>query len=147
MAWGLVAAPCLTKGAWAAEAQQVTVAVSARNSLYHLPLVLAERLGFFRQRGLQVELLWCDSGAQALASLQSGESQVLAGAFERLFELQLQGQYHQAFAQMTRTPMVSLGVTTRWPARSPAPPTASPRGRPSSRCGCSGAPRRRRWLR
>ncbi len=116
VAWGLVAAPCLSTAAWAAEAQQVTVAVSARNSLYHLPLVLAERLGFFRQRGLLVELLWCDSGAQALASLQSGEAQVLAGAFERLFELQLQGQYHQAFAQMTRTPMVSMGVTTRWPA-------------------------------
>ncbi|MEN9889118.1 MAG: hypothetical protein RL559_1155 [Pseudomonadota bacterium] len=115
-ALGLVTAPGLAARAWAGEAPLVSVAVSARHSLYHLPLVLAERLGFFRQRGLQVELLWFDSGAQALASLQAGQAQVLAGAFERLFELQAQGQFHQAFVQMTRTPLVSLGVTTRWPA-------------------------------
>ena len=30
----------------AAEARQVTVAMTARNSLYHLPVVLAERLGY-----------------------------------------------------------------------------------------------------
>lgn len=115
MAWGLTAAPWLATAA-SGELQPVTVAVGARNSLYHLPLILAERLGFFRQRGLQVQLLWCDSGAQALASVQAGQAQVLAGAFERLFELQAQGQYYQAFVQMTRTPLVSLGVTTRWPA-------------------------------
>ena len=116
MACGLAASPWLACGARASEGPQVTVAVSARNSLYHLPLVLAERLGFFRQRGLQVQLLWCESGAQALASLNAGQAQVLAGAFERLFELQAQGQFHQAFVQMSRTPLISMGVTTRWPA-------------------------------
>lgn len=114
-ALGLTAAHWLGT-AVAADVPTVTVAVGARNSLYHLPLMLAERLGFFRQRGVQVELQWHDSGAQALASVQAGQAQVLAGAFERLFELQAQGQYHQAFVQMTRTPLVSMGVTTRWPA-------------------------------
>lgn len=114
VALGLTAAPWLASAA-SGGLPTVTVAVGARNSLYHLPLILADRLGFFRQRGVQVQLLWCDSGAQALASVQAGQAQVLAGAFERLFELQAQGHYHQAFVQMTRTPLVSLGVTTRWP--------------------------------
>lgn len=92
--------------------QQVTVALTARNSLYHLPLVLAERLGYFRQQGLQVHLVSHDSGSAGLASVLQGKADVLAGAFEHLFELQRKGHFFQAFVQMTGTPMVSLGVST-----------------------------------
>jgi len=95
-----------------AAGQSVTVALSAHNSLYHLPLVLAERLGYLRQPGLQVNLQPHDSGAAALASVVQGRAEVLAGAFEHLFELQRQGQAFQAFVQMANTPMVSLGVST-----------------------------------
>lgn len=94
------------------EARQVTLALTARNSLYHLPLVLAERLGFFRQQGLQVQLVSYDSGAAGVASVLQGRADVLAGAFEHLFELQRQGHFFQAFVQMANTPMLSLGVST-----------------------------------
>lgn len=98
---------------WPAQAApQVTVALGARNSLYHLPLMLAERLGFFRQQGLQVQLLSHESGQAAVHSVLKGQADVLAGAFEHLFELQRQGQFLQAFVQMANTPMVSLGVST-----------------------------------
>lgn len=89
----------------------VNVALSARNSLYHLPLVLAERLGYFRQQGLQVTLSSHESGHAAVAAVLRGQADVLAGAFEHVFELQQRGHFFQAFAQMTATPMVSLGVT------------------------------------
>ncbi len=102
-AWPAVAAPA---------APQVTVALTARNSLYHLPLVLADRLGYFRQQGLQVQLLAYESGATGLASVLQGRADVLAGAFEHLFELQRKGQFFQAFVQMGATPMLSLGVST-----------------------------------
>ncbi|MBM3386758.1 MAG: hypothetical protein FJY36_03710 [Betaproteobacteria bacterium] len=115
LALGLTAAPWLASAA-PDGGSTVTVAVGARNSLYHLPLILADRLGFFRQRGVAVQWLWCDSGAQALASVQAGQAQVMAGTFEHVFESQAQGQHHHAFVQMTRTPMISLGVSTRWPA-------------------------------
>ena len=94
----------------AAEARQVTVAMTARNSLYHLPVVLAERLGYFRQQGLQVTLQAHESGAAGVASVAQGRADVLAGAFEHVFELQRKGQAFQAFVQMNATPMVSLGV-------------------------------------
>ena len=98
---------------WPARAaQQVTVALGARNSLYHLPLVLAERLGYFRQQGLQVHLVSHDSGQAAVSSLLKGQADVLAGAFEHLFEAQRQGPFLQAFVQMANTPMLSLGVST-----------------------------------
>jgi NitT/TauT family transport system substrate-binding protein len=90
----------------------VTVAMTARNSLYHLPLVLAERLGYFRQQGLQVNLVAHESGPAGVTSVLQGKADVLAGAFERVFELQRQGHFFQAFVQMANTPMVSLGVST-----------------------------------
>jgi NitT/TauT family transport system substrate-binding protein len=96
----------------AAAPQQVSVALSARNSLYHLPLLLADRLGYFRQQGLQVTLLAHDSGAAGVSSLLQGKADVLAGAFEHLFALQQKGHFFQAFVQMNATPMISLGVAT-----------------------------------
>lgn len=100
----------------AVETRQITVALSARNSLYHLPLVLAERLGYFRQQSLQVQLLTHESGAAAAASVLQGKADVLAGAFEHLFELQHKGHFFQAFAQMNATPMISMGVAAGRPA-------------------------------
>ena len=93
--------------------QPVTVALTARNSLYHLPLVLAERLGYFRQQGLQVNLVSHDSGPAGLASVLQGKADVLAGAFEHLFELQHKGHFFRAFVQMNNTPMLSMGVSAR----------------------------------
>lgn len=96
--------------------QPVVVALTARNSYYHLPVVLADRLGFFRQHGLQITLVAHDSGAAGLSSVLQGKADVLAGAFEHLFELHRRGQAFQAFVQMADTPMLSMGVSTQRPA-------------------------------
>jgi NitT/TauT family transport system substrate-binding protein len=110
--WLTMALSAAGAAAWPAHAAlSVSVALSARNSLYHLPLVLADRLGYFRQLGLQVQLIAHESGHAAVGSVLKGQADVLAGAFEHVFELQRRGQSFQAFAQMTATPMVSLGVT------------------------------------
>lgn len=110
--WLKLALTATGAAAWTVQAAaQVQVALSARNSLYHLPLVLADRLGYFRQQGLQVQLIPHESGQAAVTSVLKGQADVLAGAFEHVFEFQRRGQPFQAFAQMTATPMVSLGVT------------------------------------
>lgn len=97
---------------------RVTIALAAKQSLYHLPLTLAEQLGYFRQAGLTVEWLPQESGAKALASAMQGQADVVAGAFEHLFGLQQKGLNYQAFVQMGRTPQVSLGVASRLELRS-----------------------------
>lgn len=112
-----VSAPA--NAASSAEMHPVTVALTARHSLYHLPLVLAERLGYFRQQSLMVQLVSYESGAAGVASVLAGKSDVLASAFEHLFELQRKGHFFQAFVQMNATPMVSLGIASgRNPQRS-----------------------------
>jgi NitT/TauT family transport system substrate-binding protein len=94
-------------------AHRVTLALAARQSLYHLPLTLADRLGYFRQAGVSVVWSAHESGAKALASALQGQADVVAGAFEHLFGLQHKGLGYQAFVQMGRTPQVSLGVASR----------------------------------
>jgi len=97
---------------------RVSIALAAPNSLHHLPLTLADRLGYFRQAGMAVEWLPHESGAKALASALQGQAQVVAGAFEHLFGLHQKGLSYQAFVQMGRTPQLSLGVATRLDVRS-----------------------------
>lgn len=93
--------------------QRVTIALAARQSLYHLPLTLAEQLGYFRQAGISVVWSTHESGAKALASALQGQADVVAGAFDHLFGLHARGLNYQAFVQMGRTPQLSLGVAAR----------------------------------
>jgi len=97
---------------------RVSIALAAPHSLYHLPLTLADRLGYFRQAGIAVEWWPQESGAQAVASALQGQANVVAGAFEHLFGLHQKGLNYQAFVQMGRTPQISLGVAARLEWRS-----------------------------
>lgn len=92
---------------------KVSIALAAKHSLYHLPLTLAEQLGFFRQAGVAVDWVAHDAGAHAMASLVSGKADVVAGAFEHVFNVQYQQHKHQAFVLMGRSPQVCMGVSTR----------------------------------
>jgi len=97
---------------------RVSIALAAPHSLQHLPLTLADRLGYFRQAGVVVEWLPQESCAKALATALQGQANVVAGAFEHLFGLHQKGLNYQAFVQMGRTPQLSLGVSARWDVRS-----------------------------
>jgi len=92
---------------------RVKVALAASHSLYHLPLTVADQMGFFRQAGVQLEWVTHESGAQALQSVLAGQADVMAGAYEHLFGLHQKGQPYQSFVQMSRTPQVSLGGSLR----------------------------------
>ncbi len=98
----------------------VRIALAAKDSLYHLPLTLAEQLGYFRQAGLFVEWASHESGAHALGSVLQGRADVAAGAFAHLFSLQNKGLNYQAFVQMGRTPQISMGVSVRQGLRAQA---------------------------
>lgn len=93
--------------------QKVSIALAAKGSLFHLPLFLAEQLSFFKQEGLQIEWVECDSGLQAVNAALSGQADVVSGAFEHIIDLQARGQNYRAFVMQGRTPQISLGLSTR----------------------------------
>ena len=97
---------------------RVTVALVARQSLYQLPLTLAEQLGYFKQAGLTVEWQSHEAGAKAVNSALQGQADVVSGAFEHLFGLHGKGLNYQAFVLLGRTPQVSFGVAAHKDLRS-----------------------------
>ncbi len=101
----------------APEKPAITLAVGGRSTLYYLPLTLAERLGYFRDQGLEVEIVDFPGGAKALQSLVGGSADVVAGAFEHTIVMQTMGQKVQAFVLLNTNPGISLGIASAQAAR------------------------------
>ncbi len=109
-------------GAWATRAvatsaglRPLNVVVQGLHRVNHLPLVLAQRLGYLAAEGLDVSLQPVPSTVRTLADLAALPAQVFAGSFERNLYLSAQGKPHQSFALMSRSPQVVLGTHARAP--------------------------------
>ena len=75
----------------AADLGRVTLAVAGQNAMFHLPVLLADQLGFFRAEGLEVVLRDFSGGALALQALQEGSVDVVSGAYEHTIRQQVRG--------------------------------------------------------
>jgi sulfonate transport system substrate-binding protein len=56
----------------AVEKKQLTLAVGGKTALYYLPLTICERLGYFKEQGLEVTINDFRGGAQSLQALVGG---------------------------------------------------------------------------
>mgnify|MGYP001182188474 CR=1 FL=1 len=92
------------------EKLKVVIAVGGKASLYYLPLTIAEQLGFFRDEGLQVELIDFAGGAKALQAMMGGGADVVSGGFDHVMVMRARGQNLRAFVLQGATPAISLGV-------------------------------------
>ncbi|MFL4993628.1 MAG: ABC transporter substrate-binding protein, partial [Microvirga sp.] len=66
----------------APEKAKVTLGVGGKPLLYYLPLTIAERKGYFKQQGLEVEINDFGGGAKSLQALVGGSVDVVTGAYE-----------------------------------------------------------------
>lgn len=108
------------------------VVVQGLDRVNHLPLVLAQRFGYFAAEGLDVSLQPVSSSVRSLVDLASLPAQVFAGSFERNLYLSAQGRPQQSFVLMSRSPQVVLGTPARTPHHG-----ASLRGLEGARLGVS----------
>lgn len=92
------------------EKTRVRLAVGGKATLYYLPLTLAERLGHFRDEGLEVEISDFPGGAKALQALIGGSADVVSGAYEHTITMQTLAQKVQAFVLQGTNPGLELGV-------------------------------------
>lgn len=85
----LVLGATLAAGAWAQapEKKKVTIAVGGKNLFYYLPLTVAERQGYFKQEGLEVEIPNFAGGSQALRALVGGSADMVSGAYEHTINM------------------------------------------------------------
>lgn len=94
------------------EKSRITISVGGKAAFYYLPLTIAERLGYFRDEGLDVQIVDHAGGAPALQAVFSGQADVCAGAFEHTLSLQLRRQAFRAFVLLGRAPQIAFGVST-----------------------------------
>ena len=85
----LVAGVTLALGAaaQAPEKKKITIAVGGKNLFYYLPLTVAERNGYFKDEGLEVEIPDFAGGAKALQALVGGSADMVSGAYEHTINM------------------------------------------------------------
>lgn len=112
---GIAAAAALPRAALAQaiEKPKLTIAVGGKNLFYYLPLTIAEQLGYFRDEGLNVEIVDFAGGSAALRAVVGGSADVVSGAYEHTINLQSKGQMFTAFVLQGRAPQIVLAVSTR----------------------------------
>ncbi len=99
--------------AQALEKPELTLSVGGKNLLYHLPLTIAEQLGYFKAEGLALKIVDLAGGSQALRALLGGSADVVSGAFEHTVNMQAKGQWLRAVVLMGRAPQIVLGVNRK----------------------------------
>jgi NitT/TauT family transport system substrate-binding protein len=92
------------------EKKQITLGVGGKTALYYLPLTIAERLGYFKEQGLDVTINDFRGGAQSLQALVGGSVDVVTGAYEHTIRMQAKGQDVRALIELGRFPGIVLGL-------------------------------------
>lgn len=90
---------------------KVTLGVGGQPLLPYLPTTLAQRLGYFKQEGLDVKLLDLKSGSKALQALQGGSVDVVSGYYDHTVQMQAKAKDVRAFVDMLRSPSLVLAVS------------------------------------
>ena len=94
----------------AIEKKQLTLGVGGKSALYYLPLTICERLGYFKEQGLDVIIEDFRGGAQSLQALVGGSVDVVTGAYEHTIRMQAKGQDIRAVIELGRFPGIAVGL-------------------------------------
>ena len=92
------------------ETPSIRVAVGGKAFLQYAPLTIAERLGFFKEAGLDVEIIDVGGGSRALEALVGGSADFTAGAFDHTIQMQAKNQKIVGIVLFGRHPSFALAV-------------------------------------
>lgn len=107
----LVASPAIVRAQGSKpEKSKVVLAVGGKSALYYLSLTIAERKGFFKDAGLDVEINDFQGGSKSLEALIGGSADVTAGAYEHTIRMQQRGQPIKGFVLIGRGMQISIAA-------------------------------------
>jgi NitT/TauT family transport system substrate-binding protein len=109
----LLAALALAGSVAAAGEPKTILIVAGTEKQIFLPAILAERLGYFREQGLDVELQSEPSGIRATDVLLAGSAHGVIGAYDHTIDLQAKGKSVQSVVQLAIAPGEVELVATR----------------------------------
>ena len=93
--------------------KSVKIAVGGKALYYYLPISIAESLGYFKDEGLDVEIIDFQGGSRSLQAVVGGSADVVSGAFEHTLAMQARGQAMQAFVLQGRAPQCVFAVSKK----------------------------------
>ncbi|WP_328467997.1 ABC transporter substrate-binding protein [Streptomyces sp. NBC_00448] len=100
---------------------KVTIALSNQANQSYLPLILAERMGYFTKQGLDVKIDNLQSTPQVSDALLKGDVQGMIGFFDHNLDLQAKGKNTEAVVQLLQAPgMVEMTRANEKSLKSPA---------------------------
>ncbi|RFB75042.1 ABC transporter substrate-binding protein [Methylovirgula sp. 4M-Z18] len=92
------------------EKTSVRLGVGGKALLYYLPLTIAEKKGFFKEQGLDVEIDDFAGGAKSLQALVGGSVDAVTGAYDHTIRMQAKGQDIRAVLELGRFPGIVVAV-------------------------------------
>jgi NitT/TauT family transport system substrate-binding protein len=98
-----------------ARAADVSLMVGGIEKQIYLPAVLAQQLGYFRDEGLDVELLSEPAGVEAADEMLAGAVQGVVGFYDHTIELQSLGKYTESVIQFGQAPGEVEVVSAKYP--------------------------------
>ena len=113
VARALAAAACALACAAPARAATIQLMVGGIEKQIYLPAALADRLGYFKEQGLDVQVLSDTSGGHAEDGLLTGSVQGVVGFYDHTIDLQAKGKFVQAVVQFSQAPGEAVVVSTR----------------------------------
>ncbi|NKK84740.1 ABC transporter substrate-binding protein (plasmid) [Rhizobium leguminosarum] len=115
----LAAASLATSAAHAAD--KITIMVGGYEKQIYLPAKLTESLGYFKDEGLDVELLNEAAGVDAENQLLAGAVQGVVGFYDHCVDLQAKGKFVESIVQFSQAPGEVEMVSSKHPdIKSPA---------------------------
>jgi len=100
---------------------KVTIMVGGIEKQIYLPAKLTEQLGFFKEEGIEVELLSEPAGVDAENEMLAGAVQGVVGFYDHCVDLQAKGKFAMSVVQFSRAPGEVEMVSTKHPEiKSPA---------------------------
>ena len=83
---------------------RVKIMVGGLDKVIYLPAMLTERLGYFKDEGVSVQLLTEPAGVQAETALVSGDVQGTVGFYDHTLDLQVKGKQVESVVQFSQAP-------------------------------------------
>jgi NitT/TauT family transport system substrate-binding protein len=107
--------------AQAPEKKKITIAVGGKSLLYYLPLSVAERKGYFKEEGLEVEIPDFAGGARALQALVGGSADMVSGAYEHTINMAAKKQPIKAVVLQMKFSSIALIMSKERAAKYKSP--------------------------
>ena len=85
---------------------------AARSPCHYLPLTITERLGYFKDEGLNVRISDFAGGTRSLEAVVGGSADVVSGSYEHTINMQSKKISFQGFVLAGASPQISIGIAT-----------------------------------